>query len=100
MDAEKRSKEVAGLEESIAVRRAEVERLAAVVGDSEDVVDENGCRPSDRRERMLAHYSARRQLEVRELRVRVSELKAAIASATDKTSVPHCEANSACRRGS
>lgn len=84
MDAEKRAKEVAGLEKSIAALRVEVERLAAVVGDPEDVVDENGRRPSDRREDMLALYRARRQYEVRELRAKVPELKAAIASAVDK----------------
>ena len=84
MDAEKRANAVAGLEKSIAARRAEVDRLAAVVGDPEDVVDENGRRPGDRREDMLIRYRVRRQFQVRELRAKVSELTAALASTTDR----------------
>lgn len=85
MDAEKRANAVAGLKKSIAARRAEVDRLAAVVGDPENVVDENGRLPSDRREDMLIRYGVRRQFQVRELRASVAELTAAIASTTDKT---------------
>jgi hypothetical protein len=64
----RRAAEIADLDTQIAGRQAEVERLAAVVGDPEDVIDSRGWLPQDRRELMLTIFSSRRYVEVRELR--------------------------------
>lgn len=84
MDQGRRNKQEAELEGSIASLNAEIERLAAVVGDPEDVVDKWGWLPRDRRESMLVDYRIRRQSEVEELRRKIPELKAALKAATDQ----------------
>ncbi|MFI6324791.1 hypothetical protein ACIBG8_45210 [Nonomuraea sp. NPDC050556] len=78
MDPRRRTEQVAKLDDSIARIRAQIERLADTTGDPEDVVDERGWLPRDRREALLFHYRLDRQFEVEDLRTRVPDLDAAL----------------------
>jgi outer membrane murein-binding lipoprotein Lpp len=82
MDVRRRAEQVAELDASIARLRSDIERLAGIVGDPEDVVDERGWLPRDRREIMLVYYRLDRESEVKELRVKIPALKAALKAAT------------------
>lgn len=84
MDATRRGARVAELEDSTEKLRAQINRLGSTVGDPEDVVDKHGRLPRDRRAMMLTLFSARRSVEVRELRVKVPELAASVKEAKDK----------------
>jgi hypothetical protein len=63
----RRTLQVAEAETQIAAIRAEVDRLTLLVGDPEQLVDQRGWLPRDRRELMLTIFSSRRSVEVREL---------------------------------
>lgn len=76
---------IAELQQEAERHPPEIERLKASVGDPEDVVDSHGQLPHDRRSTMLLYYRLDRERDIRELRERVPELKAALKSATDKT---------------
>jgi DNA repair exonuclease SbcCD ATPase subunit len=84
MDPQRRQEKITELDASIEHRRTEIQRLAAVVGDPEDVIGEGGWLPQERRERMLEYYSYERQTEVRKLRKEVSALNTKIEATTDK----------------
>jgi hypothetical protein len=84
MPADRRRDEIAKLGSSIASLRESVEGLAATVGDLEVVVDEHGWLPSDRRERMLVFFRLDRERDVRELRIKLTELRAQLDSTTDR----------------
>lgn len=76
MEPGRRQEEIAALEDSIERRRSEIERLAAIVGDPETVVDHNGWLPKDRREYMLFWYRLDRARTVKQLRIEIPELAA------------------------
>ncbi len=84
MQADRRRDEIAKLGSSIASLRESVEELAATVGDLEVVVDEHGWLPSDRCERMLVFFRLDRERDVRELRIKLPELRAHLDSATGR----------------
>jgi hypothetical protein len=84
MPAARRLEQITDLDTTIARTRSEVERLMTIVGDAEDVVDQRGWLPCDRRALMLTLFSAGRCVEVRELRSRVADLTASLASAKDR----------------
>lgn len=100
MDDRRRAERVSALDSSIARLRSEVERLAGAVGDAEDVVDERGWLPRDRREAMLFDYRLNRQFEVEKLRAKVPELDAAlkVAKGRDERSKIRVELDRARRR--
>jgi hypothetical protein len=81
MPEQRRREQVAELERSVAAVRSEVVRLQEAVGDVEAVVDERGWLPQERRELALTLFSARRCVEVRELRERVREQQARLKAA-------------------
>ncbi|MDQ1734129.1 MAG: hypothetical protein QOH56_380 [Pseudonocardiales bacterium] len=76
--------DVAEGEATIARRRAEIARLTIVAGDLEDVVDERGWLPHDRRDLMLCIFQSCRAVEVRELRSRTTELSQLVKASQDK----------------
>jgi hypothetical protein len=84
MDPQRRQEKIAELDASIEHRRTEIQRLAALVGDPEEVIGEGGWLPQERRERMLDYYTYERQTEVRKLRKEVSVLNTKIEATTDK----------------
>lgn len=63
MDPKRRQEEIAKLDESIEQRRREIERLAGLVGDPEEIFNEQGWLPSERRDLMLTHYTYEREAE-------------------------------------
>jgi hypothetical protein len=79
---ERRAFEIAELEAGRARCEVEIERLASIVGDREDVVDECGRLPHDRRKANLLFYQLGRERDVRELRSRVPALKAALKASS------------------
>lgn len=84
MDPKRRQEEIAKLDESIEHRRREIERLTLLVGDPEEIVDEHGWLPRERREFMLSHYRFEREAEVRKLRKDLPELDAKLNAATER----------------
>lgn len=84
MDANRRAEQVAELDEAIERHRAAIERLAPIVGDPEDVPDQHGRLPGDRRLSTLYVYRERRVAKVRELRALLPELEAQIKTTTDR----------------
>jgi len=84
MDPKRRQEEITKLDESIEQRRREIERLAAVVGDPEAVVNERGLLPRERRELTLMHYRYEREAGIRRLRKDLPELEAGLKAATDR----------------
>jgi hypothetical protein len=83
MDPTRRAAEVAELDEAVARHQAEVKRLTPVVGDPEDVPDEHGLLPGDRRIFTLFAFRERRIAEILELRGKASELEAEIQATID-----------------
>lgn len=65
------------LEQALANRRAEIERLDQLVGDPETVIDENGWLPRERREFLLHHYQFDRERKVKKLRAEIAQRLAA-----------------------
>lgn len=84
MDPRRRAEQVIEFDESTARLRSDIERLTGIVGDPEDVVDECGRLPRDRREITLVYYKLRRESEIKHLRARIPELEAAAKVATDR----------------
>ncbi|MEZ0362325.1 hypothetical protein ACAG26_01280 [Mycobacterium sp. pUA109] len=84
MDWKRRQEEITKLEESIEHRRGNIGRLATIVGNPEEVVDEHGWLPRERRELMLTHYKYERETKVRKLREALPELEAELRAATDR----------------
>ncbi|MFI7517045.1 hypothetical protein ACIBVK_26485 [Micromonospora echinofusca] len=84
MDPARRTNQVAELDEQIVRHKAAVERLTPIVGDPEDVPDQHGHLPRDRRHSTLYIYRERRIQEVRELRAKLPELEAQIKDTEDK----------------
>jgi hypothetical protein len=67
-------------EAAIADAERLVQELMPVVGDPETVVDEQGCLPSERRERFLAEFAATFNAEVGTLHERLPGLRAKLQS--------------------
>jgi hypothetical protein len=84
MPSDRRATEIAKREESVSALRRKVGQLADDAGDLEDVVDEHGWLPSDRREWMLMHFRWDREQQVRELCTSVPELEAALKASVDR----------------
>lgn len=84
MDPSRRAAQVAELSERVVKLEADVERLNQIVGDPEDVPDEHGYLPRDRRPWSLFDYQERRIRDVRELREGISKLEAQRAAASDR----------------
>jgi hypothetical protein len=84
MDPKRRSSEIQDLENKVAGLNAEVDRLTPIVGDLEDVVDEHGWLPRDRREQTWWTYRLDRERKVRDLKQRLPELEATLKSTSDR----------------
>lgn len=84
MNPTRRADEIAELDAAIERHRDAVERLVSVVGDPEDVPNEHGLLPRDRRYSTHYWYRERRIKEVRQLRAEVSELEARMKVTSDR----------------
>jgi hypothetical protein len=84
MDPQRRAQQIAELDERIRRHQATAERLSSIVGDPEDVVDQHGLLPSDRRPTMLYYSREWRVQKVQQLRAEIAELDAGMAAAEDK----------------
>jgi hypothetical protein len=84
MDPTRREKAMNELEEAIARLQAEIKELAPIVGDPEDVVDERGLLPRDRREHTWWSYRLDRERKVRDLKAKLPELEDALKASTDR----------------
>ncbi len=80
MPEARRQSVLAGLNAAITARQGEMERLASLVGDAEAVADENGWLLAERRDRLLAMFSARRVTGVRELRLSAARRQAELTA--------------------
>ncbi len=78
MDPTRREQEIKKLDEAIERLRAETERLKSLVGDPEDVVDEQGWLPCDRREHTWWSYRLDRERKVRCLKATLPGLEDAL----------------------
>jgi hypothetical protein len=85
MDPKRRLSEIAELEQKVERLQGEVDRLTPVVGDPEDVVDEHGRLPRDRREQTWWSYRFDRERKVRDLKERLPELEALLKATTDRS---------------
>lgn len=83
MPADRRATQVAELDKAIDHHSAAVDRLELAVGDPEDVPDQHGRLPRDRRHATLYRYRERRIHEVREIRASLSDLEVQIKMADD-----------------
>ena len=84
MDPTRRASEIGELEQKVERLRAEVDRLTPIVGDPEDVVDDHGWLPRDRREQTWWSYRLERERKVRDLKQRLPELEAALMATSDR----------------
>ena len=84
MPEDRRAASIAELEDKLARNAAELERLAAIVGDPEEVVDEDGPLPADRREWNIIWYRFLRTTWVEELQADVAAQKKKIAETKDR----------------
>ncbi|QFG23725.1 hypothetical protein [Actinomadura sp. WMMB 499] len=84
MESIKRQKEMAELETKIESAQKSVKRLEAEVGDPEEVIDENGWLPSERRDDLLLQYKYDREFAVRDLRKQLAELQSAYKASKDR----------------
>jgi hypothetical protein len=84
MPADRRDKAIADLEAKISATEREILRVAAVVGDPEDVVDIDGKLPRDRRKWNLIWYGIRRRQRVEDLQKSIRELREAVAASKDR----------------
>ncbi|GAB3488277.1 hypothetical protein [Flexivirga lutea] len=84
MDAKRREQGIQELEGNVERLQAEVDKLVPVVGDPEDVVDEHGWLPRDRRQHTWWSYRLERERNVRDLKEKVPELETALKACTDK----------------
>ena len=83
MDPKRRARGIEELEQKVERLQAEAERLTPVVGDPEDVFDEHGWLPRDRRQHTWWSYRLDRERKVRDLKQRLPELEAALQATTD-----------------
>jgi hypothetical protein len=81
MVPDKREHEMAELATTIERESAQISRLKKIVGDPDDVVDEQGKLPRDRRGWNLTMYGLRRRTKVTELRDGVGNLENEIVQA-------------------
>lgn len=84
MDPKRRLADTEELEQKVERLRAEIEPLTAIVGDPEDVVDEHGWLPRDRREHTWWAYRLDREQRVRDLKQQMPELEAALKATTER----------------
>jgi hypothetical protein len=84
MGSDRRANERQACVDRLTELREKIDSLTPIVGDPESVVDEAGRTPGDWREITLTVYSARRHVDVRELRKEITELDQQLA-ATSKT---------------
>ena len=77
-------KGIAALEEKVERLRAGVDKLVPMVGDPEDVVDEHGWLPRDRRQNTWWSYRLDRERKVRDLKEQLPGLEAALKASTDR----------------
>lgn len=85
MDPKRRAAEIEELEQKVERLQTEVERLTSIVGDPEGVVDEHGWLPRDRREHTWWSYRLDRERKVRDLKLQLPELEAALKATTDRS---------------
>ena len=79
-----RSQRMEELGRRAAHAEAVIARLSPVMGDREEVVDEHGMLPRDRRPLNLVDYSIRCERRVRELLVEVPEIEERLKASTEK----------------
>lgn len=84
MTGERRMKEIAGLEAKVGTTQAEIVRVSGIVGDREEVLDEEGRLPRDRRPGNLIWYGIRRRDKVRQLQQSTVELRDRIKGTKDR----------------
>ncbi len=84
MDPPRREQAVKELEEQVERLEAEIEQLTPLVGNPEDVVDEDGWSPRDRREHTWWSYRLDRERKVRDLKAKLPELEDALKASTDR----------------
>lgn len=84
MDPKRRADQVAELDTAIERHRDAVERLVLIVGDPEDVPDEHGLLPRDRRYSTHYWYRERRIIDVRQLQVELADLEARMKATADR----------------
>ncbi|WP_183097395.1 hypothetical protein [Nocardioides pelophilus] len=84
MDPKRREQEIAELEQKVERLQAEVGKLAPIVSDPEDVVDEHGWLPRDRRQHTWWSYRLERERKVRDLKGQLPGLQAALEACTDR----------------
>lgn len=80
-----RTERLGELDRRAAHAESVVTRLRPVVGDRENVVDEHGMLPRDRRPLNLVDYSVRRGARVRELIVETADLEARLKASKEKS---------------
>lgn len=85
MDATRRSAQVSDLETQIQKNVNEIARLMPIVGDREDIVDEHGRLPRDRRTWKLIEYRYRRIKEVERLRASIAAQQVKIGETKDRS---------------
>lgn len=78
MAADRRAKEIDDLEAKLSTNEAEIVRLSDVVGEREEVLDEEGRLPRDRRLGSLISYGIRRHDQVPKLQQSTAELRECI----------------------
>lgn len=84
MDSKRREQAIEELKANVERHQAEIDRLQPTVGDPEDVVDEHGWLPRDRREHTWWSYRLDRERKVRDLKAKLPDLEAALKAATDR----------------
>jgi hypothetical protein len=84
MDQKRRDQGIAALEEKVERLRAGVDKLLPMVGDPEDVVDEHGWLPRDRRQNTWWSYRLDRERKVRDLKEQLPGLEAALKACIDR----------------
>jgi hypothetical protein len=84
IDPKRRASEIEELEQKVERLRVEVDRLTPIVGDPENVVDEHGWLPRDRREQTWWSYRLDRERKVSDLKQLLPEMEAALKATTDR----------------
>ena len=84
MDPARRDDKISQLDQNVTRVRAELGQLSAVVGDPQEVVDEHGHLPYERRKIALFYFRMDREKKVRALREKIPLLQADLRASTDK----------------